>query len=90
MARTTGTRATRRIVRDSRVCGGEPTVEGTRVPVSSIVIQWRFYQDLERVQEAFPHLDTATLERVLRYYGKHRDEIDGLIEEHERAAYAAD
>jgi len=89
MPRTTGTGSPRRIVRDPGVCGGEPTVEGTRVPVSSIIVQWHFYLDLERVRDAFPHLNLPTIEKALAYYEKHREEIDGLIEEHERAAYAA-
>jgi len=79
-----------RIVRDRRVCGGEPTVEGTRVPVSAIVVQWRYYQDVDRVREAFPHLDAGTIKKALRYYHKHRDEIDRLVEEQEQAAYAID
>lgn len=79
-----------RIVRIPGVCGGEPTIEGTRVPVRSIVIQWRYYQDLDRVREAFPRVNVPTIQKALRYYEKHRAEIDRLIEENERFAYSTD
>jgi uncharacterized protein (DUF433 family) len=79
-----------RIVRDPAVCGGEPTIEGTRVPVRSIIIQWQFYRDLERVQSAFPRVNVPTIKEALAYYEAHREEIDRLIEENERAAYATE
>jgi uncharacterized protein (DUF433 family) len=79
-----------RIVRDPAVCGGEPTIEGTRVPVRSIVIQWQFHRDLERVQSAFPRVDIPAIKEALAYYEMHRDEIDRLIEDSEQAAYATE
>lgn len=79
-----------RIVRDPDVCGGEPTIEGTRVPVRSIVIQWLFYEDLAKIQSAFPRVDVPTIQGALAYYESHREEIDRLIEENEQAAYATE
>jgi uncharacterized protein (DUF433 family) len=79
-----------RIIRDPRICGGEPTLAGTRVPVSAIVIQWRFSQDLQQIRNAFPHLDIPSIQKALRYYERHRSEIDQLIEEQEQAAYSVD
>ena len=81
---------TARIIRDPRICGGEPAVAGTRVPVSSVVVQWQYYQNLDRVQRAFPHLDMPAIKTALAFYEANREEIDGLIEDSERAAYAAD
>jgi uncharacterized protein (DUF433 family) len=78
------------VVRDPRICGGDPTVAGTRIPVHSIVVQWRLYHDVDRLIEAFPRLDAAAIRVALEYYEEHRQEIDGLIEEHEQAAYSAD
>lgn len=78
------------IVRDPRICGGQPTVAGTRVPVRSVVIQWQLYHDLNRVQSAFPRLDIPAIQAALAFYESHREEIDHLIEENERAAYSAD
>jgi len=79
-----------RVVRDPEVCGGEPTIEGTRVPVRSIVVQWLFYRDLGRVQSAFPRVDVPTIEGALTYYETHREEIDRLIDDNEQAAYATE
>lgn len=81
---------TARIIRDPRICGGEPTVAGTRVPVRSVVIQWQLYGDYDRVQDAFPRLDVPAIKYALDFYENNRAEIDRLIEENERAAYAAD
>lgn len=83
-------RESARIIRDPRICGGEPTVAGTRVPVRSVVIQWQLYGDYDRVQEAFPRLDISAIKAALAFYEDNREEIDRLIEENERAAYAAD
>lgn len=83
-------REARRIVRDPQICGGDPTMAGTRIPVHSIVIQWGHYHDVSRLISAFPRLETADIEAALAFYEAHRAEIDGLIEENERAAYAAD
>lgn len=79
-----------RIVRIPGICGGEPTVSGTRVPVGSIVLQWQYYRDLEQVRQAFPRVDIPAIKEALAFYEANREEIDRLIEENEQAAYAVD
>ena len=79
-----------RIIQDPRICGGDPTVAGTRVPVASVVIQWQLYGDYDRVQEAFPRLDIPAIKSALEFNENNRAEIDRLIEENERAAYSTD
>jgi uncharacterized protein (DUF433 family) len=83
-------RGAARIVRVPGICGGEPTVAGTRVPVRSVVIQWQLYHDVDRLIQAFPRLDTAAIQTALAFYEENRAEIDRLIEENERAAYSPD
>jgi uncharacterized protein (DUF433 family) len=61
-------------------------VEGTRVPVASIVSTYRHYGDLQRVHGAYPHVDIATIKAALTFYDGHREEIDRLIEADERDA----
>jgi uncharacterized protein (DUF433 family) len=90
MARKVHAKAPARIVRVPGVCGGDPTVEGTRVPVHNIVVEWRCYQDLERVHEAFPGVDIPSIRAALSFYEENREEIDRLIEEAERDAYSTD
>lgn len=76
--------------RDPHICGGEPTVAGTHVPVSSVVVQWQHYQNFERGRRAFPNLDTPVIETAAAFYDENQEEIDRLIEESEQAAYSAD
>jgi uncharacterized protein (DUF433 family) len=83
-------RGSARIIRDPRICGGDPVVAGTRIPVHSVVIQWQLYHDIDRLMQAFPRLDAAAIQTALAFYEANRAEIDALIEEHERAAYSAD
>jgi len=79
-----------RIVRDPRVWGGEPTIHGTRVPVSSIVIEWQLTKDEQQVARAFPRVDLDAIREALAYYDSHREAIDRLIEENEEAASRTD
>ena len=77
-----------RIVKDPGICGGEPIVAGTRVPVSAIIVQWQFYGDRARILSAFPRLDDHSLDAALAYYEANRQEIDRLIAESEQDAHA--
>ena len=77
-----------RAVRNPRICSGEPTIGGTRVPVSSIVNLWLYYRDIDRVLSAFPSLDRDAIACALDYYQQHQEEIERLIAEGERDAYA--
>jgi uncharacterized protein (DUF433 family) len=88
--RTTKASPSSRIVRDPHIWGGEPVIQGTRVPVSSIVIEWQRSGDVGQVQEAFPRVGVAAIHEALTYYEAHREEIDNLIEENEQGAYSAD
>lgn len=72
-----------RIVRDPVIVGGEPTVQGTRVPVRSIVVLYQLYGDTERLQRAFPRLDEGEIREALDFYRAHREEVDTLIAENE-------
>ncbi len=56
-----------RIVRDPVVVGGEPTVQGTRVPVRSIVVLYQLYGDTERLRRAFPRLDDDDVDEALAF-----------------------
>ena len=63
--------------------GGEPVLEGTRVPVSAIVVTYRLEPSFERVGEAYPMLDRAALEDALAFYRANQREIDRYIAEYE-------
>src|SRR5207249_4383970 len=76
------------IVRAPGIHGGEPVVQGTRVPVRSIVLSLEndYPGDLAAVAHAYS-VDVAAVEAALAYYKKHKAEIDEKIERNERAAY---
>jgi uncharacterized protein (DUF433 family) len=76
------------IIRDPRVCGGDPTIAGTRIPVQSVVVSYQIYGDIEKVRHAYPRLDLTDIQAALAYYDGHRDEIDRLIAENEQAIEA--
>jgi uncharacterized protein (DUF433 family) len=71
-----------RIVRNPRVLGGEPIVEGTRVPVRSIVLVSRYAPDLDYICRAFA-LPPQAIQAALRYYEENRAEIDRYIADNE-------
>ena len=73
----------RRIVRNPQIMGGEPVLEGTRVPVSAIILTYRFEPSFERLGDAYPTLDRAALEDALAFYRANQPEIDRYIAEYE-------
>jgi len=76
------------IVRDPRVHGGEPVIQGTRVPVRSIILSLRddYPGDPSAVAEAY-RVSLAAVEGALDFYHAHRAEIDLIAEQHDRAAH---
>lgn len=73
----------RRVVRNPRILGGEPTLEGTRVPVRTVVIATRYTKDIDDIVRGYPMLDRTAVEEALAFYRQHRDEIDQYIAENE-------
>jgi uncharacterized protein (DUF433 family) len=71
------------IVRDPKVLGGEPTIQGTRVPVRIVVLAWRLAPDLTRICRSYPRLIPAAVQAALDYYAAHRAEIDRYIAEND-------
>lgn len=70
----------RTIVRNPRILFGEPTIEGTRISVRTVVVlNYACGGDARRVQEELPTLSVADIETALRYYREHRDEINAYI-----------
>jgi uncharacterized protein (DUF433 family) len=75
------------ISRKPRICGGSPTIDGTRIRVSDIVRYSRLYPgDPERIQKAMPHLDLTQINAAISYYADNRPEIDREIAEEDALA----
>ncbi len=68
------------IVRDSQILSGEPIIKGTRVPVRSVVEEWRLGTPAEAITQSMPHLTLAQVFDALSYYQDHPEEIHTYIE----------
>jgi uncharacterized protein (DUF433 family) len=69
----------RRVVRNPRILGGEPTMEGTRVSVRTIVEASRYIGTIDAIVDAYPMLDRASVEAALSFYRLNQDEIERHI-----------
>ena len=73
----------RRVVRNPHVLGGEPTLEGTRISVRTVVEALRYNDTIEDVLRGYPMLDRQAIERALDFYRRHQYEIDRYILENQ-------
>ncbi|MBM3888630.1 MAG: DUF433 domain-containing protein [Verrucomicrobia bacterium] len=69
------------IAKTAEVCGGEPTIKGTRIAVRLVAQRWRWGQSPEEIREAYPHLTLAQVFDALSYAEDHPAEIEQLIQE---------
>ncbi len=67
------------IVKDPRVLHAEPILDGTRIPVRTVVQLMRLHGDVPAVQCELPSLTICDIKAALRYYDAHRDEIEFWI-----------
>lgn len=68
---------------DRAVCGGEPRVERTRIPVWLLVQAAKLGSTEDDLLAAYPTLKARDLLNVWAYYQAHRDEIERQIQENE-------
>jgi len=69
------------IVKAEGVCGGRPTIEGTRISVEFLARYARSGQEPMDIMTMYPHLKPAAIYDAYSYYFDHRAEIDHEIEE---------
>jgi uncharacterized protein (DUF433 family) len=77
-AKTTKT-AYKWIVKVRGVCGGEPTIKGTRIPVRALVAEYKFGSDFEEILEGFPGVTPNQLHEAFAYYYDNQEEVERLI-----------
>lgn len=65
------------------VCGGRAVIEGTRIPVWSIVKWYKLGMNIEEIFNEFPHLSPAQIYDAFSYYYDHQKEIEEDIKENE-------
>jgi len=56
-----------RIVSDPNICGGEPTIKGTRIPVYIILEHLGAGDDYEAILASFPRLKLEDILACLQY-----------------------
>lgn len=74
------------VVTDPTVCGGDPTLEGTRIRVSDIVIGFEHRGlSAEEIVDQFDTLHIQDVYAALTYYHEHPDEIRDEIQARDAA-----
>ena len=56
-----------RIISDPAICGGEPSIKGTRVPVHVILSHLAAGEDVETILKNFPRLTADDIRACLEY-----------------------
>ena len=56
-----------RIVSDPTICGGEPSIKGTRVPVHVILSHLAAGEDYETILKQFPRINKEDIHACLEY-----------------------
>jgi uncharacterized protein (DUF433 family) len=67
------------------VCGGEPCIVRTRIPVWTLVQARRLGASEARLLESYPNLRAEDLVNAWAYYRAHREEIEEQIVANESA-----
>ncbi len=56
-----------RIVSDSKICGGKPTIKGTRIMVKNILEMVAGGYTVERIVKEYPELTADDVSAALKY-----------------------
>lgn len=68
------------IASDPDVSGGQPVVEGTRIPVATLARAHQSGMDFDEILVQFPSLTPQGLHAALLYYLDHQQEIEALLQ----------
>jgi len=78
-------REARTVVQDEDICGGDPTLDGTRIRVSDVVVQVEHREKTpEEVVSSFPALSVADVYAALTYYHERPRQIRKEIRDREQ------
>jgi uncharacterized protein (DUF433 family) len=73
------------IVQTPGVCGGEPRIDGRRIRVQDVAVDYeRLGMTPDEICDAYPGLTLAEVHAALAYYYDHRQEIHEQMQEAER------
>lgn len=71
--------------KDPAICGGDPVIVGSRIPVRLIYRRHQAGDSVDTLQRAYPHLTLAQLYDALSYAYDHLAEIEEEIRREEEA-----
>jgi len=75
------------IVQDKGICGGQPRIDGTRIKVQHITLEYeRLGWTGDQIRYAHPGLTLAQVHAAISYYYDHREEIDESIRRDDKFA----
>jgi uncharacterized protein (DUF433 family) len=60
-----------KVVSDEEVMSGDPCIEGTRIPVETILLNLRAGHSLDRIFEAYPTLPPGGIEAAISWAEAH-------------------
>ena len=67
------------IQKDPAICGGDPVIGGTRIPIRLIYLRARAGDSVESIQRVYPRLTLAQIHDALSYAYDHLSEIEEEI-----------
>ncbi len=67
------------------ICGGDPVIVGTRIPVRLIYQRAQAGDTVETIRQAYPHLTPAQIHDALSYAYDHLAEITQELQREEQA-----
>ena len=73
------------IHKDLAVCGGDPVIVGTRIPVRLVYQRTQAGDTVEMIQQTYPHLTPAQIHDALSYAYDHLAEIEQEIQQEAQA-----
>jgi uncharacterized protein (DUF433 family) len=68
------------IIRDDKICKGEPVIYGTKTTVRAVVEFWRLGIQPEEIPLDLPHITLYQIFDALSYYSENQEEINEYIE----------
>jgi uncharacterized protein (DUF433 family) len=69
------------VIREPGLCGGDPVLAGTRIPVHDVISYAQQYDwDLREVQKhELPDLSEHQIRAAVEWYRNHTEEIDAIL-----------
>ena len=75
------------IVQAEGICGGKPRIEGTRMKVQHIALEYVYMGlNVDQICKSHPHITRGQIHAALSYYYDHQDEIEKDIKDDEEFA----